>query len=244
MDGNGRWAQRRFRPRVFGHIRGSSKIKPIVREANRLGVQALTLYAFSTENWSRPEAELSVLWRLLKKYLIREADELDRNNVRLRIIGESERLGSDVHAVLGPVVERLSKNTGLQLNFAVSYGSRREIARAARLFALDCMNGKRSPEDLAKNETLLNDYLWTSELGALSDVDLVIRTSGEKRVSNFLLWQAAYAEFVFTDVCWPDFTLEHLTAAIQEYSSRERRFGGVSAPATQNVWPNPVPQQN
>ncbi len=229
MDGNGRWAQRRRHPRVYGHIRGSSRVKNIVKEADRLGVKALTLYAFSTENWSRPEGELSVLWKLLKKFLIKEVEELDRKNVRLHVIGERERLGGDVREVLDGAIKRLSKNTGLYLTFAVSYGSRRELVRAARLFAEDCAKGLRNPSDMT--EEVMVDYLWTNELGDRADVDLVIRTSGEKRVSNFLLWQAAYAEFVFTELCWPDFGPEHLREAIDDYSSRERRFGGVTAPA-------------
>jgi undecaprenyl diphosphate synthase len=230
MDGNGRWAQRRRHPRVFGHVRGSSRVKGIVREADRLGIKALTLYAFSTENWTRPDAELRVLWRLLKKYLVREVEELHRENVRLHVIGEIERLDADVRQVLDAALEKLSGNTGLQLTFALSYGSRRELVRAARLFAADCTAGNRKPEEMC--EALMERYLWTAELGELSQVDLVIRTSGEQRVSNFLLWQAAYAEFCFTELCWPDFSPEHLREAIQQYSSRERRFGGVGAPAT------------
>lgn len=233
MDGNGRWAQRRRHPRVYGHIRGSSRVKPIVREADRLGIKAITLYAFSTENWSRPDTELSVLWKLLKKYLIREIEELDRQNVRLHVIGEVERLGGDVREVLDKSIARLSGNTGLQLTFAVSYGSRRELVRAAKLFAADCVAGKRKPEEMS--EALMDQYLWTSTLGDLAQVDLVIRTSGEKRVSNFLLWQAAYAEFVFTDLCWPDFGPEQLREAIRDYASRERRFGGIGAPAKQSI---------
>ncbi len=226
MDGNGRWAQKRSHPRVFGHIRGASRIKEIVLEANRLGVKALTLYAFSTENWSRPEGELSVLWKLLKKFLQKEERELHQNNVCLRVIGEVERLGGDVRQVLDPVVQKLSQNTGLQLNFAVSYGSRRELARACALFAKDCLEGKQKPEDM--NDELMTRYLWTSGLGKLSDVDLLIRTSGEYRISNFLLWQAAYAEFIFSDVYWPDFRASHLKEAIEQYSKRDRRFGGIA----------------
>lgn len=225
MDGNGRWAERRGHTRVFGHIRGTSKVKSVIREADHLGIKALTLYAFSTENWTRPDGELSVIWKLFIKFLKRDIDELHRNNVRLRVIGEVERLAPAVRAVLDPSIERLSKNTGLQLSFAISYGSRRELARAARLFALDCEKGLRKPEEM--NEQVLGEYLWTSVLGELSDVDLVIRTSGEKRISNFLLWQAAYAEFVFLDLCWPDFTPEVLRGALQEYGARERRFGGL-----------------
>lgn len=229
MDGNGRWAEKRHHPRVFGHVRGSSRIREIVRAADQAGVKALTLYAFSTENWSRPEGELKVLWKLLKKYLARESDELARENVRLRVIGQGDRLSADIREVLDATIERLKGNTGLQLTFAISYGSRTELARAARLFAEDCAKGVRKPEDM--NEALMSRYLWNADLGELSDVDLVIRTSGEKRVSNFLLWQAAYAEFFFTDLCWPDFRAENLNEALQDYSRRERRFGGVVATA-------------
>jgi len=206
-------------------VRGTTRVKPIVREADRLGIKALTLYAFSTENWGRPEPELEVLWKLFKKFIRREADELHRENVRLRVIGEVDRLGVDVRDVLDPVVEKLSGNTGLQLTIALSYGSRRELASAARRFAEDCASGLWKPTDMT--DELMSRYLWTAELGELSDVDLVIRTSGEKRISNFLLWQAAYAEFVFVDSCWPDFTPQHLRAAMEEYSERDRRFGGL-----------------
>lgn len=225
MDGNGRWAQRRAHPRVFGHIRGASRIRKIVKEADRLGIQALTLYAFSTENWSRPEAEKSLLWKLLIKFLKKEEAELARNNVRLRVIGEVDRLSPEVREVLDPAVKRLSGNTGLQLTFAVSYGSRNEILRAAENFARECTEGKQKPEDL--DDQLLEKYLWTGDLGELSNVDLVIRTSGEYRVSNFLLWQSAYAEYIFLEKCWPDFTPEDLRRAVETYSSRDRRFGGV-----------------
>jgi undecaprenyl diphosphate synthase len=225
MDGNGRWAQRRGHPRVFGHVRGSARVKDIVKEASRLGVKALTLYAFSTENWSRPEGERRVLWKLLKKYLTRDAEELHRQNVRLRVIGEIDRLGGDVRLVLDRVIDKLSANTGLQLTFALSYGSRREIARATQLFAEDCVAGKSRPELMS--EELMQNYLWTSGLGQLAEVDLFIRTSGECRVSNFLLWQSAYAEFVFVDRCWPDFESHDLRLAIEEYSRRDRRFGGL-----------------
>lgn len=230
MDGNGRWAQRRGHARIFGHVRGTARVKEVVREADRLGVRALTLYAFSTENWSRPDAELSILWKILKKYLLANAEELNRKNVRFRVIGETDRLRPDVRAVIDEVTRRLSTNTGLQLTFAVSYGARRELARAARLFAQDCLLGKRRPEEM--NEELMRQYLWTSDLAAqedLDEVDLVIRTSGELRVSNFLLWQAAYAEFVFPEICWPDFSPKYLQQAIENFGRRERRFGGVQA---------------
>lgn len=235
MDGNGRWAKGRGHPRVFGHVRGSSRVKEIIREANRLGVKALTLYAFSTENWLRPESERRVLWMLLKKYLIRDVNELHRENVRLRVIGEIDRLDPDVRSVLDPSIEKLSKNTGLQLTFALSYGSRREIARATQLFAEDCISGRAHPSEM-QDENFLKRYLWTSELGELGDVDLFIRTSGEQRISNFLLWQSAYAELVFVQQCWPDFQAKDLEAAILEYSKRERRFGNI-----QKVAPNVRP---
>ena len=225
MDGNGRWAQKRGRPRIFGHVRGSSRVKAVAREADRLGIRALTLFAFSTENWQRPEAELRVLWKLLKKFLKREIEDLDRNNVRLRILGEKERLADDVQSVVDAAVERLSGNTGLQLNFAVSYGSRRELVRAARAFAEDCVSGKRAPEDL--DEAVFSDYLWTAPLGELADVDLVIRPSGEYRVSNFLLWQSAYAEYDFEPDSWPEYSAEHLRRAVERFGRRDRRFGGL-----------------
>lgn len=237
MDGNGRWAKSRGHSRVFGHIRGSSRVKAVVREADRLGVKVLTLYAFSTENWTRPETELQVLWKLLKKYLIREVDELDRNNVQMVVIGETDRLSADLREVVDRSVERLSKNTGLKLVFAISYGSRRELAYATQRFADDCVKGLAKPEDMS--EEVLRKYLWTSVLGDLDQVDLIIRTSGEKRVSNFLLWQAAYAEFYFTDLLWPDFTSEHLRDAIEDYSQRERRFGGVK---TSRAWTSTQPE--
>ncbi len=225
MDGNGRWAQRRGHPRVFGHIRGSSRIKPIVRAANKLGIKALTLYAFSTENWKRPEAEKQVLWRLLKKYLQKEGPELNRENVRLNVIGEPERLDPEVRAILDRTIQMLSKNTGLQLTFALSYGSRRELARAAQLFAKDCVEGRRQPHEMS--EELMNQYLYTTPLGDLQDVDLVIRTSGEKRISNFLLWQSAYAEYTFPEISWPDFGPEQLEQAVNEFAGRTRRFGAT-----------------
>lgn len=234
MDGNGRWAQRRRHPRVFGHIRGASRIRRTVLEADRLGVKALTLYAFSTENWTRPEEERAVLWKLLIKFLKREADELDRNNVRLRVIGEHDRLKPEVREILDPTVRRLSKNTGLQLTFAVSYGSRREILRATEAFARDCLAGKHDPSDLSgeAGNAVFERYLWTGDLAELADVDLVIRTSGEYRVSNFLLWQSAYAEYIFVEKCWPDFAPEDLRGAIETYANRDRRYGSVSRSET------------
>ena len=225
MDGNGRWAQRRGHLRIFGHVRGSSRVREVVREANRLGVKAITLYAFSTENWSRPESERNVLWKLLRKYITKDAEELNQQNVRLRVIGELERLDSETRQVVEAAVLKLSQNTGLQLTFALSYGGRRELVSAVQRISQECLARRLMPEEI--DEGTVEKFLWTSELGELAQVDLFIRTSGEKRVSNFLLWQSAYAEFVFLDICWPDFNGGHLRAAIEEYSSRERRFGGL-----------------
>lgn len=233
MDGNGRWAARRRRPRFFGHVRGSRQVKTIVREAGRVGIEALTLYAFSTENWARPDSELTVLWKLMRKYLIRERAELMRENVRLRVIGDLDRLEPGLRQVVDETVSILSDNTGLQLTFAISYGARRELARAARLFAEDVARGNRKPEEMS--EEVLESYLWTAPLDELSDVDLVIRTSGERRVSNFLLWQSAYAEFLFTELCWPDFGVEAFHAAIDDFAGRDRRFGGVALPLTSST---------
>ncbi|MBC7384857.1 MAG: di-trans,poly-cis-decaprenylcistransferase [Cryobacterium sp.] len=228
MDGNGRWAQRRHHPRIFGHIRGASRIRDIVLEADRLGVKALTLYAFSTENWERPEAEKSVLWKLLIKFLKREEAELARNGVRLRMIGDIDRLDSKVREVLDPVVSRLSENTGLQLTFAVSYGARQEILLAAKAYARDCLEKRLCPDSLS--EEGFSKYLANGDLGPLADVDLVIRTSGEFRISNFLLWQSAYAEYIFLEKCWPDFLPVDLRNAVESYLKRDRRFGGVTLP--------------
>ncbi|MBI4925680.1 MAG: di-trans,poly-cis-decaprenylcistransferase [Bdellovibrio sp.] len=227
MDGNGRWAQAKGYPRVFGHIRGATRVRPIVREADNLGIKALTLYAFSTENWSRPESELNILWKLLKKYFQKELNELKQKNIRLNIIGELERLPLAIQETVSPMLRELSENTGLQFNLAISYGSRREISQAASYFAKDCLTGIHQPQDMT--EELFLKYLTTNKLKELSDVDLVIRTSGEKRVSNFLLWQSAYAEYVFTDTYWPDYTPKHFREALFEYSQRERRYGKVKA---------------
>lgn len=231
MDGNGRWAERRGHSRVYGHIRGAKRVNNIVRCASDLGIQVITFFAFSTENWKRPQSELTVLWKILEKFIDKEIDELDRKNVRFRAIGELEKLQPHLRKKVLDAETRLSQNTGIQLNFALSYGGRAELIRATRLFAEDCLAGKASPQDLekgdAKSEALLERYLWTGFLKEHSNVDLLIRTSGEKRISNFLLWQSAYSELIFTDVLWPDFLPAHLSQALQEYAERERRFGSV-----------------
>jgi len=226
MDGNGRWSQRRGHPRVFGHVRGATRVKGVVETALELGVHSLTLYAFSTENWLRPEQEKRVLWQLLKKYLIRHTQDLEKENIRLNVIGEWEKLSGDVREILERSVQKLSKNDRFYLNFALSYGSKSEITRASQKFAQDCVLGLRQPNELTSE--LMEQYLWTSVLGPLAQVDLFIRTSGEYRLSNFMLWQSAYAEFVFLETCWPDFQPKDFKRAVEIYGQRERRFGALS----------------
>ncbi len=229
MDGNGRWAESRGRPRVFGHIRGASRVKEVVTAAKNSGVKALTLFAFSTENWSRPSGELQVLWKVLEKFLKREVEDLDRQKIRLRVIGEIERLDPKVRSLVDRTVERLSKNSDFEFVLAISYGSQTELARAARLFSEDVARGMRKPEEMTPE--LLESYLWTASLGDLAKVDLLIRTSGEIRISNFLLWQSAYAELLFVRHSWPDFTPEVFKKTLVEYAARERRFGCVPTKA-------------
>ena len=230
MDGNGRWAEARGYPRAFGHIRGVSRIKPIVLEADRLGVKVLTLFAFSTENWKRPEAELGVLWKLLIKFLRREEAELHRNGVRLGVIGERERLPAEVRAVLDPAIERMRGNDGLRLNFAVSYGARAELVSAARKLAERVAAGTLDPSRI--DEAAFAGELETADLAPYSDVDLLIRTSGEVRISNYLLWQSAYAELLFSEKAWPAFGVADLQSAIEVYRKRDRRYGGVKIPSS------------
>lgn len=233
MDGNGRWAKRRSHSRIYGHVRGARRVKDIVIEASQVGVKALSVFAFSTENWNRPESEIETLWKILIKFIDKEIDALDKNNVRFKAIGQLDRLADHVKVKILQAEERLSKNTGLQLNFAISYGSRVEITDAVSKYAQDCLENKANPSELT--EAVFNQYLWTHFMGEISDVDLLIRTSGENRISNFLLWQSAYAELVFLDVCWPDFRPVHLLASIKEYQSRVRRFGSILPTQEANV---------
>ncbi len=226
MDGNGRWAQRRGHPRAYGHVRGASRVKEVVREANRQGVKALTLFAFSTENWLRPEFERKILWKLLKKYLLKERTELKKENVRLKSIGQFHRLDHDLQKIIRETEVFLEDCDGLNLTFAISYGARDEILSAVKAYARDCVEKKCQPDHLSLDT--FESRLWTSFLGPCSDVDLVIRTGGEQRLSNFLIWQACYAEFYFTDVCWPDFLPEDFRIALKNFGNRVRRFGDVS----------------
>jgi undecaprenyl diphosphate synthase len=224
MDGNGRWAERRGRPRVFGHIKGCGRVREIVREASDLGLHALTLYAFSAENWYRPEDEIQVLMKLLHKWLMRQQKELTARNIRFRAIGQVERLPSHVYELVRHTEETSKRNTGLQLTLALSYSAREELVAAARSLAVLVESGQIRPNQI--DEKLMASTLYTAEVG---DPDLLIRTSGECRLSNFLLWQLAYAEFLFSSKMWPDFGVDDFRQAIGAFEHRERRFGRTSA---------------
>lgn len=223
MDGNGRWAKERGLPRVAGHKEGVSSVRDIVRVCGELHIPYLTLYAFSTENWKRPHSEVSVLMNLLLHYLRIESEELHRNNVRLHAIGNLNSLPKPVQKQLYKSMEKLSGNTGLNLTLALSYSGRWDIVRAVQTLALDVRRGKLSPEDIT--EELFKSYLTTE---AIPDPDLLIRTSGELRLSNFLLWEMAYAEMHIAPVYWPDFRRGNLYSALTDYLQRERRFGKTS----------------
>lgn len=218
MDGNGRWAKKRMMPRPVGHRAGMEALHEIVREAHCLGIKALTVYAFSTENWQRPVQEVNALFGLLTEYFEREIDELDANAVRIIALGDLEPFPEKVKACMTEAIERTKNNDGLRFCIAINYGSRAEIVRAVRSIAASGI----SPELI--DEKLVSGSLYTK---GLPELDLIIRTAGEQRLSNFLLWQAAYAEFVFTTVLWPDFTAEELRSAIREFMKRTRRFGKV-----------------
>ncbi len=225
MDGNGRWAARRRLPRSVGHRRGIDAVKRTIEAATALGIRHLTLFGFSTENWRRPPEEVATLMRLLLIFLRSEVSELHARGVRLRFIGERRRLSPEIVALIEESEILTRDNAGLQLTIALSYGARQELAEAARRLAAEVAAGRLSPE--AIDEELVARHLFAPDL---PDPDLVIRTSGEKRMSNFLLWQVAYAELVFVDVLWPDFAREHLEAALSEFQRRERRYGSVGAP--------------
>ncbi len=219
MDGNGRWASRRFRPRIWGHVRGSSVVSDIVKAADDQGLKALTLYAFSTENWSRPLDEVSTLFRLLKKFLLKEKQRILINNIKFKVIGEVQNLPQETIELIKEV-ELLTVNaTGLHLTFAFNYGGRAEIVRATNSFF-------ESNPNKAMTEDDLSSALYRPETG---DVDLMIRTGGEQRISNFMLWQMAYAELYFTPTKWPDFTPTEFKKIIERVSIRERRFGNVNS---------------
>lgn len=224
MDGNGRWAAERGRPRSFGHHRGAERVREIVRAASDFGIGVLTIYAFSTENWRRPHYEVRVLMSLFRRYIVREVDGLDADNVKVTFIGQRTALPGNLRNLMGMMEERTAGNTGMHLQIAISYGSRAEITEGVRALARAVAAGALDPEVIGEAE--ISGALYTA---GVPDPDLVIRTSGEQRVSNFLLWQAAYAEFVFVDECWPDFSPDRLAEVIDRFGQRERRFGAVAA---------------
>jgi undecaprenyl diphosphate synthase len=226
MDGNGRWAQQRGAPRVEGHREGSKAVRRIVRAARRLGLRALTLYAFSEQNWERPEGEIDALWTLLREFLMSERDELLDNKIRLNAIGNIGRLPGLVRAVLDPLRRETEEKHEMTLTLALSYGGREEIAQAAQTLARDVAAGKIRAEDVTPES--MRAHMPSLEVG---DPDLIIRTGGERRISNFLLYGLAYSELYFADVLWPDFESADLHAAVASYQSRERRFGRVGKPA-------------
>ncbi len=222
MDGNGRWAKRRLLPRIAGHRKGIEAAKTVVRAAGDLGVEVLTLYAFSTENWRRPADEVSDLMGLLRHFIVSDLDELAANGVRLRIIGEYKALQSDLVDLIDQAVSRTAPNSKTTLVIALNYGSQAEIVRAARRLAEQVRDGVIESSDI--DEQAMESALDTA---GLPPPDLLIRTSGEQRLSNFLMWQAAYAELMFVDTLWPDFGKAELAAALEDYAARERRFGGL-----------------
>ena len=222
MDGNGRWAKSRGLPRIAGHHNGMKAVKRIAKAADRVGVKVLTLYAFSTENWKRPQDEVEFLMKLPQEFLAIELSELIQNNVQVRMMGHLEGLPSHTLLAVEEAVRRTKDNTGLILNFALNYGSRAEIVDVVRGLARDVAAGRLDPDTIS--EQALSDRMLSHDL---PDPDLLIRTSGELRLSNFMLWQLAYSEFWFPDVFWPEFTDKHLFKAIREYQRRARRYGGL-----------------
>ena len=223
MDGNGRWAKKRNMPRVKGHYEGMQTVKKITKYASKLGIQYLTLYAFSTENWARPKEEVSYLMDLPEKMFMSFMPELMENNVKVEVIGVVEKLPENTRKAVEDAIEQTKNNTGLKLIFALNYGSKDEIVTAVKRIAQGAANNEYKVEEI--DEQLISDNLFTKDT---PDPDLLIRTSGEQRISNFLLWQIAYSEFIFTKVAWPDFVEEELYKALLEYQSRDRRFGGLN----------------
>jgi undecaprenyl diphosphate synthase len=224
MDGNGRWAEEKRRPRLFGHRAGVKSVRTVVEISREIGIKHLTLYAFSTENWQRPSLEVKGLMTLLKSYLVSEKENMLRNDIRLLCLGEQQSLPADVQEILAGVIDATSGCSAMTLNLALSYGSRSEIIHAVRLLATRCVAGELSVEDL--DEQLLSSHLYTR---GQPDPDLFIRTGGENRLSNFLLWQSSYAELYFTEVKWPDFGRHEFLEAIRNFGHRQRRFGRTGA---------------
>ena len=228
MDGNGRWAEQQGKPRIMGHRAGVESVQDIVRAARELGIGVLTLYAFSTENWKRPPLEVQALMGLLKSFLESELATMVHNNVSLRCLGQKERIPAEVRKVLERVIQETAGNTGLILNLALSYGGRSEITQAVQAIAQKCLAGTLIPGEI--DQSMLEQHLYTA---SLPDPDLVIRTGGETRLSNFLLWQASYAELYFTEILWPDFRKKDLLHAILDFQKRQRRFGKTGEQAEQ-----------
>ncbi len=223
LDGNGRWAKKRNLPRSMGHSAGAKAVEQACEDAYNLGINYLTVYAFSTENWKRSTEEVGAIMTLLRNYLKNCVKRANSNNMKVRVIGDKSGLSSDITATIDNLEKETCNNTGLTFTIALNYGSRDEIKRAVGRIAEDVKNGKVSPDEIS--EDMISSYLDTHDL---PDPDLIIRTSGEQRLSNFLLWQCAYSEFYFPEVLWPDFTKEDMIKAIEKYNSRERRFGGRS----------------
>ncbi|MDD5130210.1 MAG: isoprenyl transferase [Candidatus Omnitrophica bacterium] len=222
MDGNGRWAQERGMSRTFGHRQGVERVKEIIRGAGSLGIQAVTFFAFSTENWSRPKSEINVLMRYLDDFLTKEVQALHKNNMRFIVIGRRDPIPKYLQLKIKKVQEKTQHNTGLKVVLALNYGGRQEIVDAAKKFAQEVLNGKTDLKDLDVES--FSRYFYAAQI---PDPDLLIRTSNEMRISNFLLWQLSYSEFYFSHKCWPDFGLDELKEAIKEYQKRDRRFGGL-----------------
>ncbi len=224
MDGNGRWAEKRNKPRLHGHREGASSVREIVETAAEIGIEILTLYAFSSENWRRPEHEVKGLMTILKSYLESELTRMLKNNIRLSCIGDLEKIPDGVRQTLLKTIEKTKNNDRLILNLALSYGSRDEITSAVQKIAHKCQEGELQYQEISPHT--ISDHLYTADL---KDPDLFIRTGGEKRLSNFLLWQASYAEIIFTDTMWPDYRREAFLESLREFQRRERRFGKTGA---------------
>ena len=222
LDGNGRWAKSKGMPRNYGHAQGSKNVERICEEAWRLGIKYLTVYAFSTENWNRPQDEVDALMNLLRRYMKTCLTTASKNDMKVRVIGDITRLDEDIRSRILELEEATKNIGGLNFQIAINYGSRDELVRGIRRLAQDCVDNKQDPAEIT--EAVIERYLDTH---GIPDPDLLIRTSGEQRLSNFLLWQLAYTEFYFTDVHWPAFTKEELIKAIEQYNKRDRRFGGV-----------------
>ena len=222
LDGNGRWAKSKGMPRNYGHAQGSKHVERICEDAYRMGIKYLTVYAFSTENWSRPKDEVDALMKLLRNYMKTCLKTAAKNDMKIRVLGDTTRLDEDIRCRIRELEEATKENGGLNFQIAINYGSRDEIVRAVKSLSEDIKRGVIMPEEI--DEACIEKYLDTHDI---PDPDLLIRTSGEQRISNYLLWQLAYTEFYFTDVLWPDFTKEELLKAIERYNERERRFGGV-----------------